>query len=120
MDICFCALCPEDFCEDMYDFISKLIYHLAVLLLLMLCASHHKKLISHILQVHFFPGHFLRAEQSIGSERKKAAQNLSVLKTYLCTNTGHTHRLRSRRSLHIYAQYLLTQEEKSLGPQELI
>lgn len=41
--IYFCALCPEDFCQGMYDFLIKLIYHLAVLLLLMLCTLHHKK-----------------------------------------------------------------------------
>lgn len=71
--ICFCALCPGDFSQDMYDFLIKLIYHLAVLLLLVLCALHHKKLISRILQIHFLPGCFLRAEQSVGSEQRKAA-----------------------------------------------
>lgn len=30
--VCFCTLCPEDFCQYMYDFFSKLIYHLAILL----------------------------------------------------------------------------------------
>lgn len=63
----------------------------------------------------FFPGHFLRAEQSVSSEQRKAAWNLFILQTDLCTNPRHTHRLCSGPSLHIYAQYSPTQEEKS-GP----
>lgn len=59
--------------------------------------------------------HFLRAEQSISSEQRKAAWNISILQTDLCTNSRHIHRLCSRPSLHIYAQYSLTQEEKC-GP----
>jgi len=102
----FCALCPEDFCQVMYSFLIKLIHYLAVLLLLMLCALHHKKLLSHSLQVHFFPDHFLRAEQNIGSEQRKAARNLCILQTYLCTKIRHTRRLCAGRSLHIYARYL--------------
>lgn len=63
----------------------------------------------------FFPVHFLGAEQSISSGQRKAAWNLSIVQTDLCTNPRHTHRLCSRPSLHIYAQYSLTQGEKS-GP----
>lgn len=119
--ICFCALHPEDFCQDMYDFLIKLIYHLAVLLLLMLCALHHKKryfpyLASSLFSRSFPQGwtkHRFRAKEGI--MKPFHSTNVALYK-YQTPDTLRDFSLEDHFTF-IHSTYL---SSKSLGPHELI